>query len=179
MKLASYSKPEFPVPPNPPPAAGAAAARVNSYFLHAGQVYVSLHPQSIVFILGSCVAVCIWDALNGIGGATHFLLPEWDGRGVASPRYGSVAIPTLLRALVEAGARREMLRARLFGGGCLFEAMRGNDSGSERLGDRNAEIALEILAKERIPVVSTEVGTVRGRRVVFQTNTGESHVSSL
>jgi len=41
----------------------------------------SAEGKSIVTILGSCVGVCIWDAVNRIGGATHFLLPSWDGRG--------------------------------------------------------------------------------------------------
>ena len=55
----------------------------NSHFLHAGQVHISQGAETIVMILGSCAAVCIWDSVHGIGGATHFLLPIWDGRGVA------------------------------------------------------------------------------------------------
>jgi chemotaxis receptor (MCP) glutamine deamidase CheD len=41
------------------------------------------------------------------------------------------------------------------------------------------EIALEILAKERIPVVSKEVGGDRGQRILFETGTGHALVKAL
>src|SRR5215471_1074682 len=107
---------------------------VSSHFLHAGHAYVAQRGQPIVMILGSCVGVCLWDALNGIGGATHYLLPVWDGRGLASPRYGSIAIHALLQKLTEAGALREQLRAKVFGGGCLFASMRAPDPSQVHLG---------------------------------------------
>jgi chemotaxis protein CheD len=150
-----------------------------SYFLHAGQVHISAEAQSVVMILGSCVGVCIWDAVHHIGGATHYLLPEWDGRGTASPRYGTVAIETLLQKLVEAGAKREQLVAKVFGGGCLFDSMRGSETRKDSLGERNIETAMAVLAKERVPIVYAEVRKNRGQRIVFHTGTGESLVTSL
>ena len=166
------------------PSSSVSSARIeaggaNSHFLHAGQVHISQGAETIVMILGSCAAVCIWDSLHGIGGATHFLLPVWDGRGVASPRYGNVAITALLQKLTEAGAKKEQLRAKVFGGGCLFDSMRGQNSLREHLGKRNVQIALEILAKEHIPLVSVEAGIDKGQRVVFQPNTGASSVTTL
>jgi chemotaxis protein CheD len=152
----------------------------NPHFLHAGQVFVSAEKESIVLILGSCVAVCIWDPANGIGGATHYLLPSWDGKGLESARYGDVAVSILLQKLLEAGANRGQLRAKVFGGGCLFDSMRERGSNKEQhLGSRNVEVAHEILTKARIPVVSTEVGADRGQRIVFRTYSGESIVRTL
>jgi len=163
----------------PSPANAAENQQNGSHFLHAGQVHVASKPQSIVLILGSCVGVCIWDPVNAIGGATHYLLPAWDGRGTASPRYGTVAIETLLQKLSEAGAKREQLVAKVFGGGCLFDSMRASERRKEGLGGRNVETAMSVLARERIPVVCAEVGKDRGQRVVFQTGTGESLVKYL
>jgi chemotaxis protein CheD len=156
-----------------------ASSSPNSHFLHAGQVCVSARSESIVLILGSCVAVCIWDPINAIGGATHYLLPAWDGRGTSSPRYGNVAIPSLLQKLADAGAGREQLRAKVFGGGCLFNIMRDGGANKDHLGNRNVEIAREILAKGRIPVVFSDVGGNRGKKVIFRTDTGESLVREL
>jgi chemotaxis protein CheD len=122
----------------------------------------------------------MWDAVNSIGGATHFLLPHWDGTGVASPRYGNVAISTLVQKLLEAGANRSQLRAKVYGGGCLFDSMRESGSHKEQhLGSRNVEMALETLAKAQIPVVSTVVGVDRGQRIVFHTNTGDIEIKVL
>jgi chemotaxis protein CheD len=168
----------------PVPSSSVSSARIegessNSHFLHAGQVHISQGAETIVMILGSCAAVCIWDSVHGIGGATHFLLPIWDGRGVASPRYGNVAITTLLQKLTEAGAQKEQLRAKVFGGGCLFDSMRGQNSIREHLGKRNVQMAQEILAKEHIPVISVEAGIDKGQRVVFHPNSGASSVTTL
>jgi chemotaxis protein CheD len=162
------------------PAGSHDAAHSNSHFLHAGQVFVSAEAKSIVLILGSCVGVCIWDAVNAIGGATHYLLPSWDGTGGASPRYGNVAVSILVQKLLEAGANRGQLRAKVFGGGCLFDAMRESSSHKEHhLGSRNVEMALEILTKAQIPVVSTVVGVDRGQRIVFRTDTGDAEIKVL
>jgi len=149
------------------------------HFLHAGQVHVSAEAQPIVIILGSCVAVCIWDSVSGIGGATHYLLPVWDGKGSPSPRYGNVAIPALLQELLDAGANKHQLRSRIYGGSCLFEALRGTTSGQDSLGDRNAAIALEFLANEHIQLVSKDVGGDHGQRIVFHTDTGEAVMKYL
>ena len=150
------------------------------HFLHAGQVFVSTEAKSIALILGSCVGVCIWDSTQGIGGATHYMLPSWDGRGTPSPRYGSVAISILLQKLLEAGANRNHLRAKIFGGGCLFGVKRDSTTGKEmNLGARNVEVALELLAKAQILVVSKELGVNRGQRIVFRTDNGDTVVKSL
>lgn len=172
-------KEQLPVPSTSAPSSRVGTEAANAHFLHAGQVHISQSAQSIVMILGSCAAVCIWDSVNAIGGATHFLLPVWDGRGVASPRYGNVATNTLLQKLIEAGAHKEHLRAKVFGGGCLFNSMRGQNPIREHLGKRNVQMALEILAKEHIPVVSVEAGVDKGQRVVFHPNTGVSSVTTL
>ena len=164
----------------PLPAGDQDPAHSKSHFLHAGQVFVSADAQPVALILGSCVAVCIWDPANGIGGATHYMLPSWDGKGVASPRYGNVAISILLQKLLEAGADRGQLQAKVFGGGCLFDSLRELNSNKQLdLGSRNVEIALEMLAKARIPVVSTNVGLDRGKRIEFHTDTGEAVVKLL
>jgi chemotaxis protein CheD len=179
-------RPQLPVKHASPSVAAPASAEshdsvsANSHFLHAGQVFVSAEGKSIVLILGSCVAVCIWDAVNGIGGATHYLLPSWDGTGVASPRYGNVAVSILLQKLLEAGADRGQLRAKVFGGGCLFDSMRESSAHKgHHLGTRNVEMALEILTKAQIPVVSTVVGVDRGQRIMFRTDTGDAEIKVL
>jgi chemotaxis protein CheD len=156
------------------------AASSHAHFLHAGQVFVSAEAKSVALILGSCVGVCIWDPVNAIGGAAHYMLPSWDGKGTASPRYGNVALSILLQKLLQAGANRGQLRAKVFGGGCLFDSLRELNSNKEQhLGSRNVEIALELLTKAQIPVVSTIVGVDRGQRIVFRTDTGDAAVRIL
>ena len=69
----------------------APALEPRGVYLHPGQLVVSAAPCSVSTILGSCVAVCVWDEETGIGGMNHFLLPNFAGRGLSSARFGNVA----------------------------------------------------------------------------------------
>lgn len=143
-------------------------------YLHAGQLLVSPEPCRITTILGSCVAVCLWDPAVHVGGLIHFILPNWAGEGISSPKFGNVAIETLRTELVRLGGR--LLRARVYGGACLSDAM---FNGGAHLGQRNADFALEMLASLRIPVVEHDTGGRRGRKLIFHTDTGESWLNLL
>ena len=174
MSLDSSSKNRLPVAPGKESAANAEPANSPAHVLEPGQVHVSPKGQSIVMTLRSGAAVCISDPIGGIGGAAHYLLPDWNGSGTASPRYGSVAIITLVQGLLAAGAWREHLRAKVFGGGKRTQTDGLSD---DTAATRNIEVALEILTKERISIAYVEAGTNRELRVVFQTDSGEAQVT--
>jgi hypothetical protein len=65
-------------------------------YLHPGQVFAAAYPTTVTTILGSCVSLCLWDPTLRIGGINHFLLPFWIGDDAASPRFGTVAIESLI-----------------------------------------------------------------------------------
>lgn len=144
-----------------------------SMYLHPGQLFVSPEPAEIVTVLGSCVAVCLWDSSRKVGGVNHFLLPDWIGNGHSSPRFGNVATRELVAGLLQLGCRRQDLQAKVFGGACVIEAFRGR---AEHLGVKNVEAARRALAAERVRVVGEEVGGARGRRLVFHTASGACRV---
>ena len=107
---------------------------------------------------------------------THFLLPNWDGDRVSSPRYGDVAVPELLKKVAELGAQKSRLRAKIFGGAAIFQAL---DHEKEHLGHKNARFATDLLLQLQIPLVGKETGGRRGRRITFWTHTGECSVAEL
>lgn len=145
-------------------------------YLHAGQIVAAREPSAVTTILGSCVAACVWDPARGVGGLTHYLLPQWAGRGASSARFGNVAMAALFEELVLLGARRSALQAKVFGGACVLEGLRGTGT---HLGMKNVELALSVLAENRIPVLARDVGGSRGRKLVFQTDNGESWIQKL
>ena len=152
----------------PPPEAG-------RLFLQGGQIVASADGAAVVTILGSCVAVCLFDPRAGVGGMNHYLLPiaaEQD----RSPRYGTIACAQLLEEVLRRGARRADLRAKVFGGAGIL-AIRSDDP--RTLGDKNVETALAFLGAEGIPVVHGNVGGTRGRKLVFRTNDGAAWVRTL
>jgi chemotaxis protein CheD len=62
-------------------------------YLAPGLLYASAGAAQVTTILGSCVAVCLWDSEGRVGGMNHFLLPEG---GPPSPRFGESAVPLFL-----------------------------------------------------------------------------------
>lgn len=160
-----------------PAVAGMAVSERESFYLHAGQLLVSATPSAVTTILGSCVAVCLWDRRLSIGGLNHYLLPHWAGEGHSSPRFGNVAIELLLRQLQELGCQTRSLEAKLFGGACVIGSFRQNDG--DHLGAKNVELARRVLAGHRIPVAAQDVLGNKGRKLIFHTDQGTAWVRDL
>lgn len=140
--------------------------------LHIGEYRASPSPEVLYTLLGSCVAVCLYDAAAGIGGMNHILLPGRAGRegrldDVA--RFGLDAVELLVQALVAAGAARRRLVAKLFGGGHVIHQM---DEATSP-GFRNVWFIRELMEKERIPIVTSDLGGYEARKVWFRTDTAD------
>lgn len=143
-------------------------------YLHPGQLVVSASPSAITTVLGSCVAVCLFDPVARVGGINHFLLPHHVERE-RSPRFGSVAVPMLIEEVCRQGASRASLLAKVFGGGSILAAFRREG----QLGEANVALALRLLDEASIPVLEQDVGGRAGRKVIFHTDDGTAWVRSL
>jgi chemotaxis protein CheD len=119
-------------------------------------------------ILGSCVAACIFDPNSGTGGMNHFLLAgEGSHRAGAAERYGAYLMEVLVNGVLARGARREALRAKLFGGARI-------GAGRAEIGAGNAEFAKRFLAMENIPLIGGSLGGDVARRVEFWPHSGRA-----
>ena len=142
-----------------------------------GEFYYTGDDMLIVTVLGSCVAACIRDRVSGLGGMNHFMLP--DGGDANSPvsasmRYGTFAMEVLINELLKAGARRENLEAKVFGGGAVlrgFSAM--------NVGERNATFVMNYLRTEQIRVLAEDLNDIYPRKVYFFPRTGKVLVKKL
>ncbi|QDH72068.1 chemotaxis protein CheD [Brevundimonas sp. M20] len=132
--------------------------------IHVGQGehHITADPAvMLTTVLGSCVAACLTDPVAGVGGMNHFLLPDGAGAGTdAGRRYGAYAMELLINDLIKAGARRERLEAKLFGGGRMFDSLRD-------VGMANAEFAERFLRDEGIRVVGGSLRGAGGRRLHY------------
>jgi len=152
------------------------AGSLQAAYLHAGHILVSRDPCRVTTVLGSCVAVGIWDPATGVGGLNHFLLPERLANGAVSPRFGNVAVGALIDGVVAAGGHRQRLQAKLFGGACVLRAFQ---KGGWHLGSKNVEVARRMLREEGLPIAAEDVEGTRGRKLIFQTHDGAAWVRSL
>lgn len=147
----------------------------NHHYLLAGTLFVHQHPHQVTTVLGSCVSVCLWDSFHRMGGINHYMLPFWNGEGLASPKYGNIAIMKLLERMLELGAERRYLQAKIFGGGVVLNVT----NPFMNIGERNIQLAEDMLKKENIPIVSADTGGAVGRKLIFNTETGMVLVKRL
>jgi chemotaxis protein CheD len=146
------------------------AVEVYRYHLAPGGIFTCSNQAMISAVLGTCVAVCLHDRRLKIGGMNHFLYPKNGFFGSPSAEYGDYAIQQLISKLTRMGSRVEDLEAQIFGGAAIPGA---RDS---KTGGKNVTIARKILKKKGIPVVSEDVGGLKGRRLIFHTGTNEAIV---
>jgi chemotaxis protein CheD len=128
---------------------------------------VHLHPEMMMTVLGSCVAVCLTDSHSKAAGINHFMLP-----GIAtisqrteptdalnpSARYGVNAMELLINKMMMLGAKRSQLQAWVFGGANVL-------SGMSDIGRANIDFALKYLKTEKIAVSAQNTGGVLPRKI--------------
>lgn len=138
------------------------------HYLYPGGLFVTVPSYRITTILGTCVAVCLWDSLLKVGGINHYLLPLWNGDGLASPRYGNIAIEKLVERMMENGSRLTDIQAKVFGG-----KIDDKKESVYNIGQRNIDLAFSTLKECNIPIVSKSIGGNKGRKILFFSDTGQ------
>ncbi len=138
-------------------------------FIHVGEIHIGARPTEISTILGSCVAVCLYDSVTKMGGMNHYLVPLWNENGLQSPKFGNISIPRLIESMVNVGCEVRNMEAKVFGGGNVIDI----SSENMMIGRKNILIAKEILREYRIPITAQDVGGDKGRRIMMRSDTGK------
>ncbi|MEP7250909.1 MAG: chemotaxis protein CheD [Ginsengibacter sp.] len=140
--------------------------QIDKHYLYPGKLFSSKKPHLVDTILGSCVAVFLWDPLLQFGSINHFMLPFGD-KELSSFKYGNIATPELIARMLHMGSEKKNLKAKLFGGSNI-----SHSNGIFNIGKRNIVLAREVLNKEHIPIISYSIGGFLGRKVIFNTANG-------
>jgi len=151
---------------------------VEAVKLLPGEYYVTSRDMVLTTVLGSCVSACVRDTTAGIGGMNHFMLPN-DADPVtrdsaAAMRYGAYAMEVLLNELIKAGARRERLEAKVFGGGAVLANMT-----MLNIGERNADFVLRYLQLEQVRIAAQDLRGDLPRRINYFPGSGRVTVRKL
>lgn len=140
-----------------------------------GDYYVTARDEVISTVLGSCISVCLRDPAIGVGGINHFMLPgdELSMNGnIECARYGVHAMDVLITSLIQLGANKDALEAKMFGGGNII-------SGSQDLGARNIKFARDFLTGNGFIITSEDVGLLYSRKIRYTPSTGAVMVKRL
>ena len=151
---------------------------ISAVKLLPGEYYVTSRNMVLTTVLGSCVSACVRDSTAGIGGMNHFMLPEdadpASRDAAAAMRYGVYAMEMLLNELFKAGARRERLEAKVFGGGAVLANMT-----MLNIGDRNADFVLRYLQTEQVRIAAQDLRGSLPRRINYFPMTGRVTLRKL
>ncbi|MCK9363686.1 MAG: chemotaxis protein CheD [Syntrophales bacterium] len=140
------------------------------YLLLPGYIFLNAEPSLISTVLGSNVAVSLWDQNKKRGGMANYLYPDCGVGDAATSRYGNVAIRHLARMLVQEGTKRKDIKAQIFGGAETEERE------CIRIARRNVSIAKKIMLELRIEIISEDTGGSMGRKIVYNTEKNEAIV---
>jgi chemotaxis protein CheD len=142
--------------------------------IHPGEYYATREDAIISTILGSCVAVGLYDEAASMGGLNHFMLPGEVGRDdlARNPnaKYGMFAMELLVNDLMKLGARKSALKAKVFGGASV---LRFSGVSSARIPQSNIDFALQYLGGEGIPIAASDVGGREPRKIFFYARSGK------
>lgn len=144
-------------------------------YLKQGELAIVSGDTKVFTILGSCVAVVLWDEQSKIGGVNHYLLPNWNNKGAPDVRYGDVAVTELHDKTILSGAIKRRLVAKVYGGASLLNF----ESAGFNIGQRNIDVARQQLKELHIPIVEEEIGGKTGRKILFDPQTGNVKVDLI
>jgi len=143
--------------------------KLRTVYLYPGQVFTASQPLLVSTILGSCIAVCLWDEKTRLAGINHYLLPSDPVRGQSDLRYGNIAIERLIDEMVSAGAATQRMVAKIVGGASILGS---SASARQSIGDQNAAVARQALQKHGVAITAEQTGGLRGRKLLFHTGNG-------
>lgn len=143
-----------------------------------GEFYVSDNDVVMETVLGSCVAACVYDPSQGIGGMNHFLLPtppiQDREKDRSSARYGEYAMDILVSEVIRMGAIRSNLEVKLFGGGNVQQSMIAMS-----VGEKNADFALDYVKRKEIHLAGYDLVDIYPRKIIFYPKDGLAMVKKL
>lgn len=138
------------------------------YILYPGDYFATKEDCVLGTVVGSCVAVCLYDTSRGIGGMGHFIVPGAIGtEGIIADeiaRSGITSMEYLLGEIVKLGGDRRFLRAKIFGAGYL------NSSNEKEIADGNIRFIYEYFTLEKIIVDRSDLGEDFRRRIYFSSS---------
>lgn len=159
-------------------------SQLSFIYLKPGEICITGDPSMVETVLGSCVSVTMFDRKSGVSMICHCLLPQCKNEipcgGDCSEgfKYVDCSIRRMIAKYASYDIRRSNIEVKVFGGADMFKANAGS-ANSIAIGIQNIETALKIIKAERLNLIASDVGGTAGRKIYFNTHTGEVHLKRL
>lgn len=163
-------------------------SRLSQYYLKPGEMFMMEKPALISTVLGSCIAVTLYNKRLGFAGICHALLPHCKRKNYRNKiedllddechkcseafKYADCSVSMMAEAFFRFGITPEETEVRLFGGATMMSNPKQSE-GNTAVGHQNVTIARKVIADCRLVLASFDVGGTVGRKIIFNTKTGE------
>lgn len=129
--------------------------------------------------LGSCIGIAVWDPMTKIGGLAHIMLPDStkirNNSNIA--KFADTGIDELIRLMLQAGANKNKLVAKIAGGARMFEVSGATTVGN--IGEKNAIASKEKLKQLGILLLAEDTGLNYGRTVELDCSNGNYLIKAV
>lgn len=128
----------------------------------------------VTYGLGSCIGAALYDPLRKVAGLVHILLNDSSkfmnnkANGFNPAKFADTALPLLLQQMINQGACKGAIIAKIAGGASLFNFQ----NAGQGVGERNIEAVKIKLEEMGIPLRGSEVGGRHGRTLKMMVDTG-------
>lgn len=133
-----------------------------AFKIHGGECAIVLTKDktAISTLLGSCVAVMLYDETAGVVAMNHFLLPV-SVKTEESMKFGLYSMEMMINEMIRQGCSKKELKAKIAGGANVVKEI------EKKVGEHNIRFALKFCEENKISVVSQDIGGNSGRVVVI------------
>jgi len=150
-------------------------------YLNPGENHFTNKPKLIKTVLGSCISVIIYNRASKYSAFTHSVMPEKNCREnsciCCEPKFVDCSIRMVLTKFDELRIKRNELECKLFGGSEINNIKTNQSLVS--IGTQNLKTAKKILLENNIPIISSDIGGLNGRKIIYNTITFEVFVKKL
>lgn len=149
--------------------------KLNSFNVGMAKIVVVKEEQIANAILGSCIALALYNLQYQLACVAHIVLSRASGTASGHEgKFADTAVPKMLQLLQERGLPTKKLSAKIAGGASMFEA-----NGPFQVGKANFDVVCELLDRSRIPIEAQHVGGKKGRKITFSPRTGIMEIETI
>jgi chemotaxis protein CheD len=146
--------------------------------LKSGELIVTTQPAWITVVLGSCVAVTMFNPRTRLAAICHAMLPHprpgagGDGLDPEPFRYVNQVLPTMADHFLDRSIAPPEVQVKCFGGANILRA-KSDQPAEHWVGNANVAAVRAFLENSPFSLAAENVGGTCGCKIFFDTRSGE------
>ncbi len=156
---------------------------MSEYFVGMADFKVSNGDVKLTTLgLGSCIGIAIYDPVSKVGGLAHIMLPSIKSAPSSSKtlnpaKFGDSGVEVMLKELINKGASRTRMVAKIAGGAHMFNFQ--NSADFMKVGENNYNSVVNALKENKVKIVAEDCGKNYGRTVTLDLSDGKYYIKAV